>query len=309
MASRPPRVAFVGSGGAARGIAHLGVLRAVEELGFRPSIYVGASAGAVVATLCGQCLPVDTLLDSFRMPWRRRSREPHVPLSSLLGAPRLRELLDPGYHTSGLLSIDAFERALQARLPENDFRRVAAHILLTACDVDGRGRTVFGRGHRDDVPISKAVAASCCVPGLFRPYPIGDRFYIDGEVVRTLSADLAAEAGADVVIVSNIYRPMRTAPDRPTIARRGLMRVINQSLSIVLDEKERRGLDLYHRLYPNVTFLNISPDIGHIGFLDFFAARQLVMRGYRSALTELVAAKARGVFDRRDDGAGSPALN
>lgn len=298
---RPPRIAFVGSGGAARGIAHLGVVRAMEELGLAPSIFVGASAGAIVGATYGQGIPLDELLDSYRLPWRRNTRGPFLHEEVFFGLPSARDLRDPGYLFSGVFSIDKLERFLRARLPVNDFRQTASTILVTACDIDGRGREVFGRGHREDVPISVAVAASCCVPGLFRPYKIGDRYYVDGEVVRTLSADLAVAAGAEVVIVSNIYRPLVTRPDRPSIARRGLFKVLTQSISILLSEKERRGLDLYHRLYPGVTFINVSPDIGHLGFLNRYAARQLVMRGYRSAMTELLAAKARGVFEPRDD--------
>jgi NTE family protein len=307
--ARPPRIAFVGSGGAARGIAHLGVIKAIEELGLTPSIYVGASAGAIVGATYGQGIPLDDLLDAYRLPWRRRTRGPFLHEEAFFGAPTLEHLADPGYLFSGLFSIDKLERFLRARLPHNDFRDVPATILVTATDIDGHGRTVFGRGHREEVPISAAVAASCCVPGLFRPYKIGGRYYVDGEVARTLSADLAVEAGADVVIVSNIYRPFVTRPDRPSIARRGVLRVLNQSLSIILSEKEKRGLDLYHRLHPGVTFLNISPDIGHLGFLNRYAARQLVLRGYRAAMTELLAARARGVFDARPDGPARTPLN
>ena len=72
MAGRRPRVAFVGSGGAAKGIAHLGVLRACEELGIVPDVLVGASAGAIVAATYGQGISLDVLLDSYRLPWKRR---------------------------------------------------------------------------------------------------------------------------------------------------------------------------------------------------------------------------------------------
>ena len=307
--TRPPRIAFVGSGGAARGIAHLGVVRALEEFGIRPSIFVGASAGALVGATYGQGVPLDDLLDSYRLPWKRKTAGPHLHEDTFFGLPALRELLDPGFLASGVFSLHKLERFLAKKLPQNDFRRVDKTILVTACDIDGGGRAVFGRGHREDVPISQAVAASCCVPGLFRPYKIGDRYYLDGEVARTLSADLAVEAGAEIVIVSNIYRPMVTRPDRPSIAKRGILRVLNQSLSIVLSEKERRGIELYHRVYPGVTFLNISPNIGHLGFLNRYAARQLVIRGYKTAMDELRAAKSRGVFDARSDDNGRPALN
>lgn len=172
---------------------------------------------------------------------------------------------------------------------------------MTAVDVDGRGRVVFGKGYDESTPISEAVAASCCVPGLFRPYEINGRYHLDGELVRTLSADLAVEAGVDIVIVSNIYRQAVTREGEPSVARRGPLSVLTQSLNIVLSEKERRGLDLYARTYPKITFLNVSPDIGSFGYLNRMAARSLVMRGYREALRELAAAKDRGVFDPRPD--------
>ncbi|MBW2190866.1 MAG: patatin-like phospholipase family protein, partial [Deltaproteobacteria bacterium] len=113
----------------------------------------------------------------------------------------------------------------------DDFRNLDKHLLITAADIDGRGRVVFGRGYRDEVPISKALAASTCVPGLFRPHRIDDRFYVDGEVVRTLSIDLAVEAGADVVIVSNVYRPYVGRVGSPSLVHQGGLAVARQSFS------------------------------------------------------------------------------
>jgi NTE family protein len=291
------KIAFVGSGGAARGLAHLGVLKACEELGILPEIFVGASSGALVSGTYGQDIPLDVLLDGFRLPWRRRHTGPRLHMTNFLGLPSIKDILDPGYLASGMFSIDKLERYLARLLPINDFRKLPNPVFVTAVDVDNGQRTVFGPGYNDKVPVSQAIAASCCVPGLFRPYRIGDRYYLDGEVVRTLSADLAVAAGADVVIISNIYRPEeRHAADRP-IARRGLPAVMRQSLNILLSEKEKRGVDLLTRLYPKVTFLDIAPDIGHFGYLNRFAARPLVVRGYRTALRVLAQAKERGIFD------------
>lgn len=293
-----PKVAFVGSGGAARGIAHLGVLKACEELGIRFSMFVGASAGAIVAATYGQNIPLDVLIDSYRLPWRRRHDGPRLHASTFFGAPTLSELFDPGRLFSGLFSIDKLERFLAKNLPINDFRQLPHEVLVTAVDVDTGQRVVFGSGYDTSVPISQAVAASCCVPGLFRPYRIGSRYYLDGEIVRTLSADLAVEAGADVVVISNIYRPAKTRPHDRSIARRGLPKVINQSLNILLTEKERRGVELLSKLYPHVTFIDIAPNIGMYGYLNRLNARALILRGYRSALQALTEAKAQGLLDR-----------
>ena len=291
------KVAFVGSGGAARGLAHLGVLKACEEIGVVPSIFVGASAGAVVAATYGQDIPLDVLLDAYRLPWRRRHRGPRLYMNTFMGAPKLRDFLDPGYLLSGAFSLDRLERYLERMLPVNDFRELHNQVFLTAVDVDSGERVVFGPGYREDVPISKAIAASCCVPGLFRPHKIGNRYFLDGEVVRTLSADLAVAAGANVVIISNVYRPEhRRAPERP-IARSTAFGVVRQALNILLAEKERRGVELLSKIYPRVVFIDIAPDIGAFSYLNRFAARPLVLRGYRTALRALTEAKEQGVFD------------
>jgi len=298
------KIAFVGSGGAARGLSHLGVLKACEELGIEPEIFVGASAGALVSAMYGQDIPLDVLLDGYRLPWRRRHRGPRLHLSTFMGAPGLRDLLDPGYLLSGMFSMDRLERYLRESLPLNDFRQLPNKVFVTAVDVDNGRRVVFGPGYEEAVPVSQAVAASCCVPGMFRPYRIGGRYFLDGEVVRTLSADLAVAAGATVVIISNIYRPEDRPEHRRPIARRGAAAVLTQSLNILLTEKERRGVELLSKLYPNVTFLDIAPDIGHYGYLNRFAARPLILRGYRTALRVLAEAKERGVFG----GVASPDL-
>lgn len=296
------KIAFVGSGGAARGLAHLGVLKACEELGIHPEIYVGASAGALVGATYGQDIPLDVLLDGYRLPWRRRHEGPRLHASTFLGAPRARDFLDPGYLASGLFSLDKLERYVASTLPINDFKRLPHPVFVTAVDVDSGQRKVFGPGYDDATPISQAVAASCAVPGLFRPYRIGGRYYLAGEVIRTLSADLAVAAGATVVIISNIYRPEERPDGKRSIAQGGVGGVIRQSLNIALTEKERRGVELYAKMYPSVAFLDIAPDVGRYSYLNRFAARPLVMRGYKTALRELAAAKERGVFD------GLPAL-
>lgn len=292
-----PRVAFVASGGATKGVAHIGAIKAMEELGLRPDILVGASAGAIAGAFLAQGITADEMIDWMRPSWRR-----HDPGSALkgryfLGLPSKEQLRSPGWLGSGLLSIDRFERFLARRLPSNDFRDLDRPVMVTAADVDGRGRVVFGQGYRERVPISQAVAASCCVPLLFRPYKIGDRYYIDGEVVRTLSIDLAVEAGADVVVVSNVYRPHVTRPGERSLVHGGAPSMFNQTLNVILSEKEKRGIDLIHRLHPHVTILNVSADLGHLSFVRRGNARQLLTRGYREALRVLAAAKQRGIFD------------
>jgi NTE family protein len=249
------------------------VLRACEELGLLPEIFVGTSAGAIVGAMYGQDIPLALLLDGYRLPWRRRHEGPRLHLSTFMGAPSMSELRDPGHLASGLFSIRRFERYMRRQLPINSFQRLAKPVFVTAVDIDSAERVVFGPGYDDRPPISEAVAASCCVPGLFRPILINGRYYVDGEVARTLSADIAVEAGANVVIISNIYRPHRELEPKRSTARKGMS-----------------------QRYPHVTFIDIAPDLGLYGYLNRFAARSLILRGYGTALRALAAAKENNVF-------------
>lgn len=292
-----PRVAFVGSGGATKGIAHIGALKAIEELGIVPDIYVGASAGAIIGAFAAQGFKADELIDWIKAPWQRKKGRGVLKSHYFFGLPNLGQLRVPGYLLSGMLSIDRFERFLANHLPINDFRALEPTLIITAADVDQSKRVVFGRGYTEGVPISQAIAASSCVPVLFRPYRIGDRYYLDGEMVRTLSVDLAVEAGADVVIISNVYRPYITKPSESSVAMRGIGAVIRQSLNVVLSEKEKRGLDLIHKQYPHVTLLNVSADLGKFPFLSRADGKALLGRGYREAVRVLSTAKLQGVFD------------
>ncbi len=292
-----PKVAFVGTGGATKGIAHLGVLKAMEELGLETDIFVGASAGAIAGAFYAMGVGADEMVDWFRPFWKRHRGGDPLKGRYLLGPPTLAQLRDFGWLSSGLLSIDRFERFLARRLIHNDFRQLDRPLYVTATDVDGRGRAVFGRGYIEDVPISRALAASSCVPLLFRPYRIGERYYCDGELVRTLSLDLAVDAGADIVVVSNVYRPHVTRPGALPVALRGPLAMGRQALNVVLAEKEKRGIELFRQLYPNVTVLNVSPDLGDASFTSRRHARRLLLRGYRESLRVLTAAKARGVFE------------
>lgn len=277
-------------------MAHLGVLRAAEELGIHFDMFVGSSAGALVSAFYGQGIALDRMVDSFRPFWRRRFPGPHLVGRTFAGLPALRDFRNPGYVISGLFSIDPLERYLYHRLPQNDFRRVERPTFIIATDLDSTERVVFGRGYVEDVPISEAVSASCCVPLLFRPYPIRGRYYIDGETKKTFSADIAIEQSADVIVISNVYTPQIRQPGDPSIAHEGARAVLSQALNLVLHEKSLRGLDLYKRLYPDVEIIVVEPAVGHLGFLNRFRARDFLERGYREALKQLAAAKARGTF-------------
>ena len=300
MNDRKPKIAFVASGGAAKGAAHLGVLRAAEELGIDFDMFVGSSIGAVMAASVGQGLSVDTMVDSLRMPWQRRTKGPGLGYRTFfqVGPPAHWE--GWRYLLSGVFGLERLEAYLRDSLPRNDFRRIEKEIYIVATDLDSTQRVIFGKGYEEHVPVSQAVAASCCIPVMFRPYKINGRYYIDGEIKRTMSADIAIERGADVLVVSNVYTPRQTPRGERSIAHRGPMEIGRQAMNILLHEKSLRGLDLYDRIYPNARIIFLEADIGHLGFFDMRDTKKIIRASYQEALKKLAGAKALGVFDGLD---------
>ena len=217
-----------------------------------PEIFVGTSAGAIVGAMYAQDIPLDVLLDGYRLPWRRRHQGPRLHMSTFLGAPTKNELFDVGHLASGVFSIRKLERYLRQHLPINSFRRLAKPVFVTAVDIDTSERVVFGPGHVDDVPISEAVAASCCVPGLFRPIKINGRYYVDGEVARTLSARhrrrSRRQRGDHLEhLPPGSPRSIRSGRSRAS----GLNQVLRQSLSHPASQRRSaRGVELLEQALP-----------------------------------------------------------
>src|SRR5207248_8713772 len=108
------------------------------------------------------------------------------------------------------------------------FPKLPRTLLIPAIDLDRAERAVFGRGALCDVPISQAVAASSAIPGFFEPYTIGGRDYVDGGVGFSGHADLAAEAGADVVFVVNPLVP-NVHDGNGSMTARGVYTIMEQA--------------------------------------------------------------------------------
>ncbi|MDE6309064.1 MAG: patatin-like phospholipase family protein [Muribaculaceae bacterium] len=156
-------VAF--SGGGARGFAHAGALKALEELGIKPSIVAGVSAGAVIAALYSAGVKPEAMIDVFA----------EVKFSTSC------ELALRG---GGLFKIDRFIKFLETQL--RGFKNIEdlpipTHICAT--DFDNDRPVVFTKGK-----IAQRVGASCSIPILFKPMMIDGVNYVDGGVLRNLPA-------------------------------------------------------------------------------------------------------------------------
>src|SRR5256885_10923505 len=236
---RPRYALALGGGGVIGGMYEVGALAALEErlngAGHGFDVYVGCSAGSVVASLLAggvrardiyQILEEDLddpinfrrnavfAGDAFRRACGRFGRLIWAfGKSAIRGRGSIPDMLARAERDMppGFFSLDALEvylrTAFASRGLSNAFAERSRTLLIPAIDLNTAERVVFGAGELRDVPISQAAAASSAIPGFFDPYPINRRDYVDGGTGFSGHADLAAEAGADVVFVVNPLVP------------------------------------------------------------------------------------------------------
>lgn len=162
--SKRMRIGVALSGGGARGFAHVGVLKAMEEFGIKPDIIAGVSAGSVAAVMYAAGLKPDDVLKYFS----------EVKFSDLC------ELSIP---KDGFFKLDGFKAFLAKHLPYEKLEELPIPTLVCATELDAGTYKIFSEGK-----IVDRVAASCCIPIIFKPVRIDGINYVDGGVLHNLPA-------------------------------------------------------------------------------------------------------------------------
>src|SRR5437762_11001778 len=314
---RPRYALALAGGGVIGGMYEVGALAALEERlngsgrGF--DVYVGCSAGSVVASLLAggvrareiyQILDEDLddpinfgrnavfAGDAFRRACGRFGRLIWAfGKSAIRGRGSIPDMLARAERDMppGFFSLDALEEYLQtafaSRALSNTFAERSRTLLIPAIDLNTAERVVFGAGELRDVPISEAVAASSAIPGFFEPYTLRGRDYVDGGVGFSGHADLAAEAGADVVIVVNPLVPNLDGGVVP-LRNRGLYSIMEQAGRIYSQNLLLLGLSTLRVKHPRTEFHLIQPSRDETPMggpsMGFEASRAALRYGYES---------------------------
>lgn len=339
LTRRPPakRALALAGGGVIGGMYEVGVLAALDERlkGFRANdfdIYIGVSAGAVVAALLAngvRPLELYRILDqglpdpmnferssvydrhSLGRAGLRFGRLLWTVLKNLVtgsgsSVPDLLSKAEAGL-PAGFFSLEQLEtylrRTLEAKGLSNDFRTLPRTLLIPAVDLDRAERVVFGLGPLAEVPISKAIAASSAIPGFFEPYTIHDRDYVDGGVGYTVHADLAIELGARLVVVVNPLVPLaeRDGADKGHVKARGLYSVLEQSSRITSQRFLEVGLRELQARHPKVEIFLLQPEAKESPLfgpsMGFAASRAALRFGYAST-REWLAEQGKAFIER-----------
>jgi NTE family protein len=251
-----PKIGLALSGGAARGIAHIGVLKVLEENDFPIDFIAGTSMGSIVAGAYAAGMKIGLLEEiALSIRWRDASK---VSFSKL-----------------AIMSNDVLEETLQKIMPVRDFSKMRIPLAVVTADVQTGQAVIFTKG--DAI---KAIKISCSVPGFFAPHiDEQGRMLVDGGIVQNLPVDAVLGLGAEKVIGIDVNSCIEmTSP--PT----NIFQILMQSYMII-----GRGSAAFQASHAN---LIIEPPTGRIRVDELEKAKELIAAGETAMIKALPAAKA-----------------
>ncbi len=257
-----PKVALVLGGGAARGFAHVGVIRVLEQEKIPVDLVVGTSVGSLI----GAIWAADQ--NSFDLEWTAFQLEKD-------------DLLDYGLLTAvmgmGLARGEKLEAFVKSRVKAQNIEELKLPFAAVATDLNWGEKVVLDRG-----PVARAVRASSAIPGVFQPVTHMGKLLVDGGVVDNIPISVARQKGADLVVAVDISENLGNT--RIT----NLVDVMLQAANIMFAlnvEHSRKDADVL-----------IRPKVGDVAMLDFSQKKRCMEAGIAAA-REAVPRLQRAVAD------------
>jgi NTE family protein len=252
-----PRLGLALSGGAARGMAHVGVLRVFEEEGLRVDCVAGTSAGALVGGALAAGMTSEEIAKIARgLRWRDLGR---MTLSRL-----------------GIQSNALTEEYVRARFPVTRFEELSIPFAAVATDLHTGEAVVM----RDVGDVAFAIRASCALPGWYVPVNDSDgRQLVDGGLVANLPTSVARTLGADVVVAVDVNYEGAKFLGKP----RSMVGVLLQSMVVV-----QQTAVMHERRLADVC---ISPAVGHLRWDEMKRTEEFIAAGAESARAAMPAIK------------------
>jgi NTE family protein len=282
----PRRIGVVLGGGALKGLAHVGALRALEDAGVRPALYAGTSIGAMIAAAAASGTSARELEERARR-FRRRDLFRINHMGMLLERMQSRSIY-----------LEAPLRTLcEGLVPPGTFYDLPTPLLVTAVDVERGVPLVFGRPGFRSVRVRDAVYASCALPGFFPPGLVGGRVCIDGGTTDNLPVAIAAQQ-VDALIAVDVG--IADVPEASGVATQGFASIFMRAATMMMHEQQQHVLEVWG----TPPMLLVRPPVQHIDWFSFAHIDALMQHGYDAmqlALRDLdrMLAAERGIFPRR----------
>jgi NTE family protein len=240
-----PKIALVLGGGAARGFAHVGVIRVLEQEKIPIDLIVGTSVGSLIAAIYASDL------NSFELEWTAFSLEKeHLFDFAVLSA----------FTAMGPVKGDRLEEFVRTKIAVSNIENLKLPFAAVATDLNRGTRVVLDRGS-----IARAVRASSAIPGVFNPVDYQGKLLVDGGVVDNIPISVAKDKGADIVIAVDISENVTN------FNVTNMVDVVLQAVNIMFSENvgfKKKDADVL-----------ITPAVGSVAMLDFTQKKRCMQAG------------------------------
>lgn len=244
---RPPyRLGVALSGGGARGFAHVGALKALEEAGMKPDVIAGVSAGAVAAVMYAAGVPLDEML-------------------SLFTSTKFTDFARPSLiHGDGMFSLMRFKQFIEEATGIDRLENLRIPTYVGVTDLDHGEPAEFHEG-----PLGERVVASCSIPIVFSPVEIDGIHYVDGGVLRNLPAWIIREK-CETLIGINVS-PLRTFEYRKSFLDIGM-----RTYNLMAKANQQQDMDICDHVI-------ITPELIHYQVFNLKDIHKAYLSGYAAA--------------------------
>jgi NTE family protein len=260
------RTILVLGGGGMKGVAHIGVWKALEEQGVHPDAVIGTSMGAVI----GACL-------AGGLGWRELADIARALTKDEIVSVNRRAVFFGGVREAAVFEGEHFRKYLERTLPVKDFRALSYPLRVNAVSLVTGTEVWFGTGVRESVSVVDAVYASCALPIYFPPARIDGDVLVDGGVLDVLPIRQARAWDAERIIAVDVGADL--LPPDDGYFDQGMIAIHDRVLNLNLQRQREACMDGWDG--PPVLY--IRPKIGHLGGWDFNRSQFLMEEGYRAA--------------------------
>jgi len=249
--SKKGKIGLALGGGAARGLAHIGVLEVLEKEGIPIDMIAGTSAGAAIGALYAQGKHASQIKDlALNMGWKQ-----------------LVSLVDLALPRSGFIEGMRIKNLLKSIIGDIEFSDLRIPLACVTTDIRSGEEVVISQGS-----VLEGVRASISIPVIFTAVKWQDRYLVDGGLINPVPVSTVREMGADFIIAVNVIPDIGDRTQRPQEFKApGIFHVMLQSIYIATYSLVRSSLE--------GADIVIEPQVTHIGYGDFYRVRDCISQG------------------------------
>ncbi len=260
-----------------KAMAHIGVLRALQQAGIRPSGIVAVSAGAMVGALFASGMPYEKMVALVT-----RLERGDLAVLNRGG------LVVRGVGARSVLKPEPLHALLRRILPVSGFDALQVPLRIPVTDMDRGEVEIFGSAGRTDCSLADLVYASMALPPYLPPTSIGGRTYADGGLLQVLPIELVLPGEADLVIASDVGPVHRGHPEWRTLAP-SLIALFDRALAIAMADQKARTLAAWRADTSRPPLIHVEPAVDPYGTFAFDRTVDFIEAGYRAAHEALAA--------------------